>query len=157
MSTCMFYFSSRSQRDWQGFDRALGQQTKMRCWCVFNLLKYILFIGDLRLGALSIALGTVYIQFGMRLLQFSGWFKTVTRPGKLSMHKMPWIIQTCLLSNHPPSSYENDNRLNNVKLVVKINAEHRESVLILENDNWHPIWLSVVDPVLSCSYCWEDK
>ena len=55
------------------------------------------------------------------------------------MHKMPGIIQTCLVSDqtilHQLHPYENDNGLNNVKLVVKINAEHRESVLILENDN----------------------
>ena len=68
--TCMLQHQSSSQTEtWS------RRGTRMRCWCVFNLLKYILFIGNRGLRALSIAGGAIYIQFGMRLLQFTDWSK----------------------------------------------------------------------------------
>ena len=51
-------------------DKDLMEGTKMRCWCVFNLPRCILFIGKLLPGAVSIAYSSIYIQFRIWLLQF---------------------------------------------------------------------------------------
>ena len=51
-------------------DKDLMEGTKMRCWCVFNLPRCILFIGKLVPAALSIAYSSIYIQFRIWLLQF---------------------------------------------------------------------------------------